>query len=222
MWALGPRALRAGLALLALALLAQGLRSWVASRPFEFRPEEIAELGRHHAGLDHEQAFSKIIVELRKKHPGHILPDEDLQWVFVNAGGWMGSMCLLHASLTEYVLLFGTAIDTGGHSGRYWADISDTIISGTFRQWKEGMTRSEIYYPGDTIVHQSGEATAVQWSAGTWMVEYGRGFIPSTLTFALADTIFSTQDFGTLFCTLRVYAKALLLEAGAYFSHLAQ
>lgn len=57
-------------------------------------------------------------MELRKKHPGHILPDEDLQWVFVNAGGWMGSMCLLHASLTEYVLLFGTAVDTGGHSGK--------------------------------------------------------------------------------------------------------
>lgn len=70
------------------------------------------------AGLDHELAFSKIIVELRKKHPGHILPDEDLQWVFVNAGGWMGSMCLLHASLTEYVLLFGTAVDTAGHSGK--------------------------------------------------------------------------------------------------------
>lgn len=37
--------------------------------------------------------------------------------MFVNAGGWMGSMCLLHASLTEYLLLFGTAVDTGGHSG---------------------------------------------------------------------------------------------------------
>lgn len=30
----------------------------------------------------------------------------------------MGSMCLLHASLTEYVLLFGTAVDTTGHSGK--------------------------------------------------------------------------------------------------------
>lgn len=69
------------------------------------------------SGQDHEQAFAKVVVELRKRYPGHILDDEDLQWVFVNAGGWMGSMCLLHASLTEYVLLFGTAVDTGGHSG---------------------------------------------------------------------------------------------------------
>ena len=29
----------------------------------------------------------------------------------------MGSMCLLHASLTEYVLFFGSAVDTVGHSG---------------------------------------------------------------------------------------------------------
>uniref|UniRef100_A0A8D0E4I0 Sigma non-opioid intracellular receptor 1 n=1 Tax=Salvator merianae TaxID=96440 RepID=A0A8D0E4I0_SALMN len=211
----GGRCARVALAVAAAALLIQVLRSWffppLASRRFEFDPEEIAR-------LDHELAFSKIIVELRKRHPGHILPDEDLQWVFVNAGGWMGSMCLLHASLSEYVLLFGTAIDTGGHSGRYWADIYDTIISGTFRQWKEGTTRSEIYYPGDTIVHRSGEATSVQWSAGTWMVEYGRGFIPSTLAFALADTVFSTQDFVTLFYTARVYIKGLLLEASAYFS----
>lgn len=67
---------------------------------------------------------------------------------------------------------------------------------------------------GDTIVHAVGEATSVQWSAGTWMVEYGRGFIPSTLGFALADTLFSTQDFLTLLYTVRVYARSLLLEAG--------
>ncbi|KFQ90648.1 Sigma non-opioid intracellular receptor 1, partial [Nipponia nippon] len=176
------------------------------------------------AGLDHELAFSKIIMELWKKHPGHILPDEDLQWVFVNAGpfhpkAFYDSMCLLHASLTEYVLLFGTAVDTGGHLGQYWADISNTIISGTFRQWKEGTTRSEIYC-GGTIVHQAGEATLVLWSAGTWMVEYGQGFIPSMLAFTLADTLFSTQDFVTLFYTLHVYAKGLLLEANAFFSTL--
>lgn len=71
---------------------------------------------------------------------------------------------------------------------------------------------------GDTVVHSVGEATSVQWTAGTWMVEYGRGFIPSTLSFALADTVFSTQDFVTLFYTLRAYTKCLLLEANTFLT----
>ncbi|MCJ8742658.1 hypothetical protein PDJAM_G00084780 [Pangasius djambal] len=201
-----------------VVLVIQYLHYWLASKQYVFTKEDVAKLAKQYAGQDHEQAFSKVVVELRKRYPGHILPDEDLQWVFVNAGGWMGSMCLLHASLTEYVLLFGTAVDTSGHSGRYWAEISDTVISGTFRQWKEGSTKSETYYPGDTIVHSVGEATSVQWTAGTWMVEYGRGFIPSTLSFALADTVFSTQDFVTLFYTCRVYMKCLLLEANTFLT----
>ena len=53
----------------------------------------------------------------------------------------------------------------------------------------------------------------VNFKAGTWMVEYGRGFIPSTLGFALADTFFSTLDFVNLYYILRIYTKALLLEA---------
>ncbi|KAM4708040.1 sigma non-opioid intracellular receptor 1 [Discoglossus pictus] len=214
------RALLVALLIGSLAVSVQLIRGWLSSKTYQFNREEISRLAKEHAGLDYEVAFSKIIIELRKKHPGHILPDEDLQWVFVNAGGWMGSMCLLHASLTEYVLLFGTAVDTSGHSGRYWAEISDTVLSGTFRQWKEGTTKSEIFYPGDTIVHQMGEATSVQWSSGTWMVEYGRGFIPSTLGFALADTIFSTQDFVTLFYTVKVYTKGMLLEASTYLSEI--
>lgn len=72
---------------------------------------------------------------------------------------------------------------------------------------------------GATVKHVSGEVTAVHFKAGTWAVEYGRGFIPSTLGFALSDTIFSTQDFLTLFYILRVYAKAMAMEVGYYVGH---
>ena len=80
-------------------------------------------------------------------------------------------------------------------SGRYWANISDTILTGSFHQWKEGSLKTQVYGPGDTLVHFSGEVTAVQWTAGTWMVEYGRGFIPSTLGFALSDTVLALRTF---------------------------
>lgn len=62
-------------------------------------------------------AYQKIHRELQRRYPGHILEESDLQWIFMNAGGWMGSICILHASVTEYILFFGTAIDTSGHSG---------------------------------------------------------------------------------------------------------
>jgi hypothetical protein len=73
-------------------------------------------------------------------------------------------------------------------------------------------THEHVYFPGDTVVHDWGEATAVQFSAGTWFFEYGRGFIPSTIGFALADTLFSTQDFLTMYYTFRIYAKAMWQE----------
>ncbi|KAL4221156.1 Sigma non-opioid intracellular receptor 1 [Mactra antiquata] len=197
-----------------------GVRSWLASKAYTFSEETVEAMALKYVGKDVETSYEQLNQDFYRTYPGHILPAEDQQWIFMNAGGWMGSMKILHASLTEYVLFFGTGIHTSGNSGRYYANISDTILNGTFRQWKEGDIHSTLFKPGDTVYHYWGEASAVEWSAGTWMVEYGRGFIPSTLGFALADTLFSTQDFVTLFYILRVYAKALMLEAETFILEL--
>uniref|UniRef100_H3CGI7 Sigma non-opioid intracellular receptor 1 n=1 Tax=Tetraodon nigroviridis TaxID=99883 RepID=H3CGI7_TETNG len=86
-------ALRTAFKLLLLAaatvLVVLLLRHWMATKQYVFSREDVAKLAKQYAGQDHEQAFSKVVVELRRRYPGHILPDEDLQWVFVNAGvGW--------------------------------------------------------------------------------------------------------------------------------------
>ena len=67
-------------------------------------------------------------------------------------------------------------------------------------------------------MHVWGEATAVNFAEGTWMVEYGRGFIPSTMGFALADTFFSTHDFLTMFYTFRIYFKSMAQEIALLIS----
>jgi len=33
-------------------------------------------------------------------------------------------------------------------SGRYWANISDTLLVGEFHQWKEGELKTLIHKPG--------------------------------------------------------------------------
>ena len=62
------------------------------------------------------------------------------------------------------------------------------------------------------MYHDWGNVAAVQWTAGTWMVEYGRGFMPSTLGFALCDSIFSNLDFIQVFKLIRMYTRALIHE----------
>ena len=43
---------------------------------------------------------------------------------------------------------------TSGHSGRYWATIQDTLISGSFEQWDFEQTQFSVKYQvGDTITH---------------------------------------------------------------------
>ena len=92
-------------------------------------------------------------------------------------------------------------------------NITDTLISGTMKQWREGGSLDvDHFVKGDTVYHDPGVVTGVQWTAGTVMVEYGRGFIPSSLPFALADSIFSAVDFYNVYKIFKAYGLALLNE----------
>uniref|UniRef100_A0A1I8I0U8 Sigma non-opioid intracellular receptor 1 n=1 Tax=Macrostomum lignano TaxID=282301 RepID=A0A1I8I0U8_9PLAT len=193
-------------AIVPIALCLQLQRVLLSAQP-AINEALLHTVARKHAVqlLSIERAYKAVVTDLEATFPAvRFLHPERREWIFINAGGWMGAVHLLYASFTEYVLLFGTAVDTSGHSGRYFANVSDTLLSGSFVQWKEGSLDTNSYKAGDTVYHTWGEATAVQWSGGTWMVEYGRGLLPTTLPFALAD---SRQLHGVL---VEYFAEALL------------
>ncbi len=175
-----------------------------------FCPQVIQQIAKRALGQPVQAMIEQIAAELEQHYPGHILPHHQRDWIFNNAGGAMGAMMFLHASLTEYVLFFGTAIGTEGATGRFAADDWFTMLEGEHWSYAEGEFEPHIVGPGETSHLPRGQAKAYRFPAKAWGIEYARGNIPSMLPFGFADTFSSTLDFGALYRTMRVYTVGVV------------
>ena len=175
-----------------------------------FDPEVLLQIAREALGQPTEAMVAQIADELASRYPGHILTERE--WIFSNAGGAMGAMMVLHASLTEYVIVFGTAIGTEGATGRFAAEDHFIMLEGEQWSFSEGDLDRTVTKPGEVAVLRRGQAKAFRFPDKAWGLEYARGAIPAMLPFGLADTFTSTLDFDPLLRTIRVYAKGTLMN----------
>jgi len=149
--------------------------------------------------------------ELARRYPDHIDTSHDV-WVTNLAGGFKTSMLIMHASLTEYVMIWGSQAATTGHSGRNVATFDDWLLSGRGRWWPEGGLEHRDEHPGDHIHTTFLSGGIVQLDAGTFMLEYCHGYIPMLLPFGLGDALFSSMDAVTLARSLYAYGRLALKE----------
>lgn len=139
-------------------------------------------------------------------YPGQISQNDE--WVYNVAGGAMGQMTVLHASLWEYLIVFGTPIGTEGFSGRFTADDYFMILEGEQWAFNEGESGRMVFKPGDMHHMPRGEARGYRMPEHCYALEYARGFIPTMLPFGLIDQFTSAMDVPTVYKTLRIYTKA--------------
>jgi len=151
-----------------------------------------------------------IIEDFAVVHPGHI--EKRQKWIFNIAGGAVGMMTILHGSLSEYLILFGTAVGTEGFSGRYRIDIYDFMLAGEMWTYTEEDFRERtVSKPGDMTLLRRGQAKGLRLFEGTWMLEYGRGPVPTTLPFALGGAM-TSMDATIIFQTLWLYGRLVVKE----------
>jgi C-8 sterol isomerase len=158
-----------------------------------FTPRELQQLSTDALtvhGNDTAAVVSYIVDNLSKNHGDHVNLDEE--WIFNNAGGAMGAMYIIHASVTEYLIVFGTAIGTEGHTGRHTADDYFHILKGEQLAYApaKGIYEAEVYPQGSVHHLKRGMVKQYKMDKGCFALEYARGWIPPMLFFGYADSKF--------------------------------
>lgn len=175
---------------------------------YVFDIDRLHAIASRGVGKSHDEMVKIVVGELAKAYPAHIDASFPRRWLFSLTAGATGVMTLLHASLSEYLIIFGTPIGTEGFSGRYRMDVHDFVTAGevwTYRLDRCG-TR-EVARAGDHTVLLRGEVDAFKIPESAWMLEYGRGFVPAAFPLILGDVIVSALDGTTLVDTVWTYAK---------------
>jgi C-8 sterol isomerase len=175
-----------------------------------FDPEVLHDVAESVLDKPMNEKVELIRAELARIYPGHV--QDRVEWIFNIAGGALGQMAVLHASISEYVIIFGSPIGTEGYSGRFQADDYFIILEGEQWVFGEGDFERTVYHAGEMHHMPRGQARGYRMPDRCFALEYARGWIPLMLPFGLADSFTSTVDPKPVVQTFKVYTKAVLGE----------
>jgi len=157
-----------------------------------FDPTVVHECAMECLGYPKPEMFDVFGKAMEKRYPKTM--DFSQPWIYSIAGGAMIQMKLYYASLTEYIMIWGTPIGSEGHSGRHFTGFWDTVIDGEMWYYGEGEFEKKIYTPGSRVYVGPGQARAMNFTNGVWAVEYARGFLPFSIPFGLTSAYWICFD----------------------------
>ncbi|KAK2741240.1 C-8 sterol isomerase [Myotisia sp. PD_48] len=116
--------------------------------------------------------MSDLNLALREEYGSqHVLPfsTDESKWIWSTHGSAMGAFIILHASVTEYLIFYGTPVFSSGHSGLHMADDYFTILSGYEKGYFPGQLEATTYLPGD--VNHLPRGKTIHYAMDGWALE---------------------------------------------------
>jgi len=159
-----------------------------------FDPDVLHEVCRKHMELPLEEKLEAITGEIESLYPNRIRRRK--RWIYNICGGSMGMLTIMYASISEYLIFFGSPIGSEGYSGRYrWSHVYDVMLDGEMWCYTRGQLERVVYKPGDMAYLKKGSDKGYRMKDHAWMLEYSRGLIPAMLPFGALGSLLHTMDF---------------------------
>ncbi|KAJ3523493.1 hypothetical protein NMY22_g11416 [Coprinellus aureogranulatus] len=142
----------------------------IRERFYVFDPKSLHQLSQAAIAANPDNLpgmIDHIVANLTSTYPSTQvrLNYDNKKWVFNNAGGAMGAMYLIHASITEYLIIFGTPLGTEYGTNRY------TMKDGTCRKGGRDMLREIWYISINTLV-----TWLEEWDMWVFAIDTARHF----------------------------------------------
>ena len=177
---------------------------------YKLDPNAIAEACQDVLDLPLEsgERLSAAVDRVAGLYPELIDPSRE-RWIFTKAGGIVGKINFLYASMNEYLLLFGAPVATYGFSGRYnRVAISKFILAGRYTTYnpETAQITPGVFGPGELVALPKGEVRNMEIASGSWHFEYGRGPVITAMPFGTVDLLVSSLEVRPIVQTTVDYA----------------
>lgn len=181
-------------------------------RGYVFDPSDLEEIVGQITATSGEDAVQQVHDALLDRgYP--VVPE--LNWVINSGRGVPGQVGALYLYANEYLVVAGA---TGGTE---WSmapsagfDVYDYVLFGDLTAYTAGELNPPILGPGDSVSLGPFESRQFRTDTGVWVLEYGRGLLPTDLypeafagEFALAQNaiLYASGSFVTSFVRNWVY-----------------
>lgn len=136
---------------------------------------------------DLAHTYEHLLDALDARYPGRLQWPE--KWLFDRSAGFLQAIAILYCSPSEYMLITGSPVPTGGGSGPFRGELFDWVIDGEIFSFQPGQLDRHPTRPGECDHLARGQMKGAAITDHYWAFEYGRGSIismwPSTLFGAL-------------------------------------
>ncbi|MGQ9651381.1 MAG: hypothetical protein ACUVXJ_14835 [Phycisphaerae bacterium] len=179
---------------------------------YQFDPSELEEIVGQITATSGEDAVQQVHDALLNQ--GYPVATE-LNWVINSGAGVPGQVAAFYLYANEYLVVAGAT------PGAQWSmapglgfEVHDYVLFGDLTAYAAGELNPPILGPGNSVSLGPFESRQFRTDAGVWVLEYGRGLLPTDLypsafarEFAIAQNaiLYASGSFVTSFIRNWVY-----------------